>query len=142
MIFSNQETKKVKAKDDLNSIQQTKKIKLNSVVVSAKNEDKNKENIFSHIHHNELEKLKAEKTALEAKLKHVEELVMNSCDKDDIFIVKNIRDYLGIIFQPTAFENSLDQENINHDESLIDGDFITRPPRGDESIIFVEGESI
>ena len=134
LIYSNQEPKKVKAKEDLNSIQQAKKMKLNNSVSS----DKNKENIFSHTN-DEFEKLKVEKATLEAKLKYIEGLVMNSYDKDDTTIVKNIRDYLGIIFQTSKI---FDKENIQHEESLIDGDFVTRPPIGDDVIILVEGESI
>ena len=137
LISSNQEPRILNAKEELNLTKKIEKSKLNGITT------KNEENIFSHTH-KEFEKFRAENAALEVKLKYVEELVKNSSDKDDGFIIKSIKDYLGIIMQPKTFETSqlVDKKNTLHDESFVDGKFVIGPPKGNEIIIFVKSESI
>lgn len=112
-----------------------KKVKLNSGDTHINNNKENKEVATQE----EYEKVKRERDSLREKLSCIELMAMNANEKSDEAILKQIKDYLGIIVQRQEIEpNGISRNGIDDNENLL----TTEAEEAKDVLMLIEGESI
>ena len=113
----------------------TKKVKLNSGDTQVHFNKENREIVTRE----EYEKVKRERDSLREKLSCIELMAMNANERSDEAILKQIKDYLGIIVQRQEIEsNGISRNGIDDNENLL----TTEPEEAKDVLMLIEGESI
>ena len=136
-IYFAGDSKRSKAKEEI-SHSWTKKVKITASKDKHGNE---KENMDMNFASTELllEKYRKEKDILQAKLNKIETLIMTS-NMEDGMIVKNIRDYLGIIVDKIPYDNLKDVHEENKEYEFVQEEIV--PDQSKVAFALIEGESI
>ena len=80
------------------------------------------------------EKVKKERDSLQEKLAYIENVLMNTEERNDSFIVQNLRSYLGMSTKEMEYNNN---EEMGNGEDLQIGNEDSK-----EVLMLIEGESI
>lgn len=114
----------------------SKKVKLNSGDTQIQHYNKENREVVTQ---EEYEKVKRERDSLREKLSCIELMAMNANGKTDDMILKQIKDYLGIIVQRQEIEsNGISKNEIDDNENLL----TTEPEEAKDVLMLIEGESI